>query len=65
MNEEQIQQMVNRFLGWKLPEDFSPDAGISFTPPKNNAWWPIGTNLLTATQAEQMVRYLVGNDKEE
>lgn len=23
-------EMVNRFLSWKLPDDFSPDSGISF-----------------------------------
>lgn len=59
MNDEQIKHMVNRFLAWKLPEDFSPDAGIRFTPPENPAWWPVGTNLLSATQAEEMIRYLV------
>ena len=25
MNDEQIKHMVNRFLGWKLPDDFHPD----------------------------------------
>ena len=24
--------MVNRFLSWKLPDDFAPDGGIVFTP---------------------------------
>ena len=27
-----IDEMVNRFLGWKLPKDFAPDGGISFKP---------------------------------
>ena len=65
MTEEQIKHMVDRFLGWKLPEDFSPDAGISFKPTFND-WMPapskhnpVGTNLFTATQAEAIVRYLV------
>ena len=58
MTEEQIKHMVDRFLGWRLPEDFHPDAGISFkptfndhlpTPMKHN---PIGTNLFHAQQAE-------------
>jgi hypothetical protein len=65
MNEDQIKHMVDRFLQWKLPEDFHPDAGISFerefnkhrpTPSINT---PVGTNLLTAHQAEAMIRHLV------
>lgn len=30
MNDRQVKHMVDRFLGWRLPDDFSPDAGISF-----------------------------------
>ena len=48
---------VDRFLGWKLPKDFSPDCGISFDAAKLAPWpdaWPTGTNLLTATQAKEM-----------
>lgn len=30
MTEAQIKHMVNRFLSWKLPDNFNPDAGISF-----------------------------------
>lgn len=57
---ELIKQMVSRFLGWKLPDDFSPDAGISFAKLKNPKidMQPVGTNLFTATQAEAMIRYL-------
>jgi hypothetical protein len=64
LTEKQIKHMVDRFLAWKLPENFSPDAGISFkptfndhlpTPQRHN---PTGTNLFTATQAEAMVRYM-------
>lgn len=60
-------QMVSRFLGWKLPKNFSPDCGISFkrtynenSPfgPQNHE--PIGTNLLDATQARQMLEYVLG-----
>lgn len=25
MTDDQIKHMVNRFLGWKLPENFNPD----------------------------------------
>jgi hypothetical protein len=65
MSNEQIKHMVDRFLGWKLPKDFSPDAGISYKNPYNedsphyHTHGPIGTNLFTATQAEAMIRHLV------
>ena len=69
ISEDQIKHMANRFLGWKLPKDFSPDNGIYFERwyPYIESWkrsdlncrQPVGTNLLTATQAEAMVRYLV------
>jgi hypothetical protein len=65
MNEDQIKLMVNRFLGWKLPENFNPDGGISFQKMfnENTAWprkaEPTGTNLFDANQAEAMIRYLV------
>jgi len=67
MDESRINEMVGRFLGWKLPEDFNPDAGITFTPPSvlypqiENAeqLWPTGTNLLDAAQAEKMIRHLL------
>lgn len=56
MTDKQIEEMVNRFLNWELPKDFDPDAGISFCP---NGPWPIGTNLLTAEQAREMIEYLL------
>jgi hypothetical protein len=70
MTDEQIKHMVSRFLQWKLPEDFSPDAGISFQREYNVEWnakrglppsrsEPVGTNLLTYTQAEAMVRHML------
>lgn len=70
MTDDQIKHMVDRFLMWKLPENFSPDAGISFEPEFNKEWMakqgkppmrhePIGTNLLDARQAEAMVRHMV------
>lgn len=64
MSEENIKRMVERFLQWKLPEDFSPDCGISFKsefnehtahPMKNK---PTGTNLFNAAQAEAMIRFI-------
>lgn len=65
MREDQIKYMVDRFLGWRLPENFNPDAGISFKPDYNvNTPYPMkheptGTNLLDAIQAEEMIRYLI------
>lgn len=63
-------EMVTRFLGWKLPEDFHPDAGISFQPYFNVEWnakhgkppqrhEPIGTNLLNADQARAMLEHVL------
>ena len=54
--------MVDRFLSWKLPHDFGPDAGISFLPlyPHDSPHWPTGTNLLHAGQAKEMLEHVVG-----
>jgi hypothetical protein len=41
-------EMVDRFLAWELPRDFAP----------NLPSWPIGTNLLTADQAKQMLNHI-------
>lgn len=65
MTDEQIKHMVDRFLGWKLPENFNPDAGISFKKTFNDhtahqmKHAPTGTNLFDAEQADAMVRYMV------
>ena len=65
MTDEQIKHMVNRFLGWRLPENFHPDGGVSFKRTYNDGTpyqgrrEPSGTNLLDATQAEAMVRHMV------
>lgn len=60
-----IDAMVDRFLGWKLPDDFNPDCGIIFKRTYNDhrlsptRYEPVGTNLLSATQAKQMIEYLL------
>jgi hypothetical protein len=57
--------MVERFLRWRLPENFNPDGGISFKPMFNEHTAhpmkaePVGTNLFDFTQAEGMIRYMV------
>lgn len=62
MTEDQIKYMADRFLGWHIPESFSPDAGISFTRlsyQRSADTMPSGTNLFDATQALEMVRFMV------
>jgi len=60
-------EMVNRFLSWSLPDTFAPDHYISFDRERaersrdetNGLSWPIGTNLLDAMQARQMLEYVL------
>lgn len=65
VGDEHIKRMVARFLSWRLPENFRPDAGISFKATFNEKTphpmrhEPMGTNLFDATQAEAMVRHMV------
>lgn len=59
-----IAAMVGRFLSWTLPKDFGPDCGISFDGRLDDDWnknktWPVGTNLLTAVQAREMLEYVL------
>lgn len=53
------QEMIDRFLMWRLPESFSPDGGITFQKPTPTSW-PVGTNLFTATEARAMLEYVLG-----
>ena len=48
--------MIVRFLSWQLPNDFSPDNGISFSA---GAHWPSGTNLFNAHQVEMMLEHVL------
>jgi len=70
LTDDQIKHMVDRFLFWRLPEHFLPDAGISFEPEYNVEYnaqnghppsrhEPRGTNLFDAQQAEAMVRHMI------
>lgn len=56
-----IKAAVDRFLGWKLPADFYPDAGISFKAPQHPCSWPTGTNLFNAEQARAMFEHALHN----
>lgn len=65
MTEAQIKHMVEQFLRWKLPENFNPDAGITFAPtyrngtPQGGKHEPSGTNLFDYTQAKAMVVHML------
>jgi len=65
MTEAQIKHMVDRFLSWKLPQNFNPDGGVSFKATFNEhtahpmKHEPSGTNLFDAVQATEMVRYML------
>jgi len=57
-----VADAVNKFLGWKLPKDFYPDAGITFNKTRHSdheltGMWPTGTNLFTADQAREMFKF--------
>lgn len=59
-----LSKLVDRFLGWKIPQTFGPDCYISFDREKavQNNGWPIGTNLLNAEEAKAMIEYLAANN---
>jgi hypothetical protein len=60
--EDQIKHIADRFLGWRVPSNFNPDAGISYTPARQLPGIdrrPYGTNLLDVEQATAMVRYIL------
>ena len=65
MTDKQIQHMVDRFLSWRLPDDFNPDGGVNFqrfgNPGTEHQYVnsPTGTNLFDAKQAEAMIRFMV------
>lgn len=56
-----IDQAVDRFLCWKLPEGFCPDNGISFKSESDygrTKYAPTGTNLFDAQQAKAMLEHV-------
>lgn len=56
-----INKMVSNFLSWKLPSDFYPDGGISFTTSylPSSPHWASGTNLFHAGQAKEMIEVML------
>lgn len=59
LTEKQIEHMVRRFLLWEVPESFSPDAGITYTPHPTIPSRPNGTNILDYTEAKEMVEFMI------
>jgi hypothetical protein len=61
-----IDQAVDRFLCWKLPEGFCPDNGITFKRESDyehpefgrTKYEPTGTNLFDAQQAKDMLEHV-------
>lgn len=60
MTKEQLDRLVDRFLSWRLPQDFAPDGGITFK--RSTHLWPVGTNLLTAHQAKAMLEHILADE---
>jgi hypothetical protein len=59
-SEQHVKRMVDRFLRWRLPENFRPDCGITFDKSKiHPSSWPTGTNLIGASEATDMVRHML------
>ena len=60
-------EMVSRFLMWRLPAEFSPDCGISFKSESDyehpvfgrSKHEPMGTNLFNADQARAMLEHIL------
>lgn len=68
ITDDQIKHMAERFLGWRLPDPWYPDGGITFESRynvNNQYGWPegkrepTGTNLFDYTQAVAMVRHMI------
>ena len=59
MSKTMIDKMVDQFLSWPLPKGFAPDCGISFIENRSPHCWPVGTNLLTADQAREMIAHML------
>lgn len=58
-----IDKLVDRFLGWRLPENVRPDPCVlDMNYPYRNQM--SGTNLLTATEAKQMLEHVLQPERE-
>jgi hypothetical protein len=62
MTSPNLNEIVSRFLSWKLPSDFSPDGGIKVDKHPMSPIYNIGltgTNLFNADQAKAMFEYVL------
>ena len=55
MTEEEKKKLVDRFLSWPLPTSVCSDQCVCVPNYPNR----VGTNLLTADEAKQMIEYLL------
>lgn len=55
-HQAEVKRMVDRFLGWPLPKSVRPDDCVM---DQNYSHSRCGTNLLTATEATQMIEYML------
>jgi len=56
MNEELLDKMTDAFLRWPLPDSVCSDACVTMPNYKHGR---TGTNLLTHTEAKEMLRAVV------
>jgi hypothetical protein len=55
--EKMVKALVDRFLGWKMPDSVCSDTCVSMRPYPHPRY---GTNLLNADEARQMIEYVLG-----
>ncbi len=55
-------EMVNRFLSWKLPNDFSPDSGIAFTKTYNGYKDGVFTKDIPRTPDDPVASWPIGTN---
>lgn len=61
INKARLPKMVTRFLGWRIPEGFSPDCFVTFYRDRaqKSVSWPIGTNIFNADETKQMISHVL------
>lgn len=62
MKRQELNDLVTKFLSWPLPKTVRPDPCVampSYPHPMS------GTNLLSADEAEQMLKHVLGVEVEE
>jgi len=64
--KEQMRRLVDRFLSWPLPDSVCSDECVTKRDWGKAEGWPkrVGTNLLTADEARQMLEYVLKGDAE-